>query len=46
MVRNLVKEVFEGTVRVVEYIKYSNGKKVKRVLNNKTLMPERSIQLN
>jgi hypothetical protein len=38
--RNLITtEIVNGVLRLVEYIKYTNGKQVKRVLDIKTGMP-------
>ena len=38
--RNLITtEIVNGVLRLVEYIKYTNGQQVKRVLDIKTGMP-------
>lgn len=39
----VVRELFQGVLRLVEYVTYSNGRKVKRVLNSNTGVPEEII---
>lgn len=40
MIKRIVKEFIEGRFRYVEYVKYRNGRMVKRILNNETFIPE------
>ena len=46
MTRELTKEVIKGVVREVEHIVYNNGKRVKRILNPKTGIPEDIVHVN
>ena len=43
MVKTLTKEIVNGTLKVVQNIRYSNGRTVKRVLNPKTGVPTQLI---
>lgn len=40
MIKEITKEIIEGVLRLVETVVYSNGKKVRRLLNSVTGMPE------
>lgn len=39
MISSITKELIQGAIQTVQNITYSNGKKVKRVLDPKTMLP-------
>jgi hypothetical protein len=39
-------EFISGTMELVEYVKYSNGREVKRILNKKTRVPMDIIEVS
>ena len=45
MREKIVSEIVNGVLRTVEYIRYTNGKQVKRVLDLKTGVPVEIIDV-
>ena len=45
MIKTVTKEVIKGSMKMVENIRYSNGKRVRRVLDPKTLLPVEIIDV-
>ena len=45
MREKIVSEIVNGVLRTVEYIRYANGKQVKRVLDLKTGVPVEIIDV-
>jgi hypothetical protein len=46
MISSITKEVIKGSVKLVQNITYSNGSKVKRILDPVTKLPIEIIQGN
>jgi hypothetical protein len=46
MITTIAREVVNGTLALVQTVVYSNGKKVRRLLDTKTLMPIEILPTN